>query len=148
MVLKEKIKKLLEDNDFDQLEYLLNNTDLEVWDNVLIDLTFDDKTLISYSLICMMLVRRESPKLHSLASALLSHSLCHIQGAYASALYHIRKAIELDSHDIGLKEALLFFHEIPDKLVSDSEAKKLIDEILKEKPSSKCALGAASRMPR
>ena len=146
MSLKEKIKKLLESGDLEELESLLSGMDMSKWDEYIIDITYDHKSLASYSVVCMMLIKRETSRLHCLASAILTHSLCPFEGSYKAALYHIRKAVKIDPNDIGLKEALLFFHEVPDCLVGIEEAKKLIREILEVKPDSKCALGALRRM--
>ncbi|MBN2910566.1 hypothetical protein JQC72_13750 [Polycladomyces sp. WAk] len=42
--------------------------------------------------------------------------------------------------DVSVKEFLLLFHEIPEKLISEDEAKKIAMEVLKEKPDSIPAL--------
>jgi len=61
-------------------------------------------------------------------------------------LAQIRKAITLGPDDSALKEFLLFFHEIPDRLVDDTEAIAIAKLILKEKPDSKCAQDILKRL--
>ncbi|WP_278343214.1 hypothetical protein [Parageobacillus thermoglucosidasius] len=57
--------------------------------------------------------------------------MCHLPDAYASALYHAKRAVELSPEDVSLKEHLLLFYEIPEKLISKEEAKAIAQEILK-----------------
>ncbi|MFJ8261013.1 hypothetical protein ACIQ4I_03495 [Rummeliibacillus sp. NPDC094406] len=62
--------------------------------------------------------------------------LCHIEGAYQSAFYHAKKAIEIDENDVSLYEYLLFFNIIPDALLTNQEAKNIeckINELKKLK---------------
>ena len=139
MNLNNKIRELITENKFGDLEDLFYKTTPEVFQESLLDITFDNKNLVAYSLICMLLIKNETAQFHCFAAELLIHPLCIIEGAYASALYHVKKAIELDPGDICLKELLLFFHEVPDQLIGAEEARRIANEILKEKPDSKCA---------
>jgi len=145
MELKEKLRKLLLKNDFNGLEELLSGMDVETWGGKLLDIAYDNGSLVSYILICMMLIKKESPKLHCFASILLSQSLSHIEDAYASGYYHIQRAVMLDPENVDYKEALLFFHEIPDQLVSKEEALRVAKEILQKKPDSSAALEIVER---
>lgn len=45
------------------------------------------------------------------------------------------------SSDIVYHEHLLYFNQIPDKLLSDNEAKKIATEIIQIEPQNKIALG-------
>ncbi|MFJ7914722.1 MULTISPECIES: hypothetical protein [unclassified Lysinibacillus] len=45
----------------------------------------------------------------------------------------------MDEEDIELKEYLLFFNDIPDKLLSNQEAKTIAEEIINLNPKSKVA---------
>ncbi|MFJ6267099.1 hypothetical protein ACIQGW_19250 [Lysinibacillus xylanilyticus] len=47
--------------------------------------------------------------------------------------------MELDEEDIELKEYLLFFYDIPDKLLSKQEAKTLAEEIINLNPKREVA---------
>jgi len=136
MSFDKQIRELLEANCFSKIENLILNIPLKDVSRYLINIAFDTESIVTYSIICMMLIKKETSELHNLAATLLAQPLCHIDGAYSSALCHTRKAISLSPEDINLKEWLLFFHVIPDKLVSDEEAKEVALEILKEKPDS------------
>ena len=58
-----------------------------------------------------LLLDKESSELHYLASFLLSMGLNHLQGAYQTAFFHAKKAVELSPQDNSYKEYLLFFYE-------------------------------------
>jgi hypothetical protein len=139
MELAKKIKLMLENNEFRKLQTLFESTKPNLWEEELLDITYDTGNLAAYTIICMMLIEQESPKLHSLASAMLVHALCHINGAYASGYYHMLRASILDPKDVGYKEALLFFHKIPDQLLSKKRAIELALEVLEKDPTSKAA---------
>ena len=139
MSLEAKIKQKLEQNDFLGLETLLNQYSLRDFEHILVCLAFDYQSIAIYAVICTLLTKKETTDLHHLAAQLLCHPFCHIEGAYSAALYHTRKAISLSPEDIDSREALLFFNDIPEKLVTDDEAKQIAQEILAVDPASKIA---------
>lgn len=108
--------------------------------NSLLELAYDPEGLMAYTfanyLICSL---GEDSDLHYLASLLLSQPLCHFDGAYRAGLYHAKKALEISPNDTDLKVYLLFFHDIPDKLVSKEEAVILSKEILIDDPENQIA---------
>ena len=106
---------------------------------------FDNESTVIYSAVCMLLIRNETAGLHYVAAEILMHPLCHFEGAYAAALYHVRKAIELDPKDAGLKEVLIFLHDVPDQVVSKEEAISAAKQVLEERPGSKCARSLLER---
>ncbi|VJM03494.1 Uncharacterised protein [Streptococcus pneumoniae] len=70
----------------------------------------------------------------------LFHSLNFLEGAYYTALYHAKTAVLLSPERIIYKENLLLFYELPEKLLSEEEAKIVIDDILKKNPTNELAL--------
>ncbi|QSO46734.1 tetratricopeptide repeat protein [Alicyclobacillus mengziensis] len=54
-------------------------------------------------------------------------------------MFHTRRAIELSPDDVSLKEHLLLFHDIPEKLVTTEEARKIAEEIISVAPDSPTA---------
>lgn len=139
MKLSEEVRDLLEKNDFFELEKLLKRVGLHDFEDALSDATFEHANLLSYTFICMLLIKAETAELHFIASSLLAFPLCHLEGAYASGYYHARKAVVLSPSDVSYKEFLLFFHEIPDQLLRTEEAVELATEVLKKDPGSKAA---------
>ena len=133
------ITEALLKNDFLKLEDLLNKSSLKETEKCLVSIAFDLGSIVIYSAICMMLMKKETAGLHYLAAEIISQPLCHFEGAYAAALYHVRKAIELDPKDKGLKEVLIFLHKVPDQVVSKEEAILVAKQLLEEDPDNKCA---------
>lgn len=125
---------------------LATEIDFSVLSDLLHELAYDSGDLICYTFVNFLIYSQgESSNLHHLASSLLSHPLCYIEGAYKSALLHSRRASELSPEDVGLKEYLLFFHIIPDELVSREEAIAIANMVLQTEPSSEVAKDILSR---
>ncbi len=139
MKLKDKIQKLVLNNDFNELENLLENVDREELRSGILGFAFQSQSIVAYTIPCMLLIKKDTAELHYIAAEVLATALCHLEGAYSSALYHARRAVELDPTDVSLKEFLLLFHDIPEKLISTEEAKKIAAEVVKEKPDSSSA---------
>jgi len=115
------------------LVYELNENEIE---NHFMELSFKTENILFYSFIFDMIKENEKASLHYIASLMLSQPLCHIEGAYQAAFFHAKRAVELDEDNVELKEFLLFFNDIPDKLLNDSEAKEIANKILNVKPES------------
>jgi hypothetical protein len=138
MKFKDEIQKKMLSNDFSSIEKLLNNASRDEIKS-LIDIPFDTGGIITYTIVCMMLIKKETSELHYRAAQILFLPLCYLEGAYSAALYHIRRAIELAPKDKGLKELLIFLHEVPDQVVSKDEAISIARELLKEDSNNKPA---------
>lgn len=137
--MKTRLEKLIISLNFTEAKALvdsLNKVDLE---NYMLELCYESENIIYYSFVFDMLKSKETSFIHYIASIILSQPLCHIEGAYQAAFYHAKKAVELDEDDIELKEYLLFFNDIPDKLLSNQEAKTLAEEIINLNPKSEVA---------
>ena len=71
--------------------------------------------------------------------------MCWLEGGYNLAFYHACKLLELKPV-VEVKEYLLFFNTIPEKLLSEEKAYTLSKEIIAEKPDSIAANGIFSRL--
>lgn len=91
--------------------------------------------MLVYAFLCYVLYDTNTAYLHNLTSVIMSTALCHIQGAYQTAFFHAKKAIELAPNDLNFKEFLLFFYVIPEKLLSHDEAMIIAKEILMKRDS-------------
>ncbi|USG64640.1 hypothetical protein NDK47_21225 [Brevibacillus ruminantium] len=124
----------------------VSKIDFSAFSDLLHELAYDTSDLVCYTFVnFLMYSQGERSDLHHLASSLLSHPLCHIEGAYKSALLHSRRASELSPEDVALKEYLLFFHIIPEKLVSKEEAIEIASVVLQVEPNSQVAKDIFSR---
>lgn len=128
---------------FSQAEQLWKDNDNKkrIHDAV-IEWSFDTKSVVSYTFAQHLIAKNQHniPILmegHDLAIELLMNPICHIEGAYYSALYHTREMIRLTNHqDIGYLEYLLFLNEVPDHVVLDEEAEKTSRYILSKEPKN------------
>lgn len=71
--------------------------------------------------------------------------MCWLEGGYNLAFYHACKLLELKPV-VEVKEYLLFFNTIPEKLLSEEKAYTLSKEIIAEKPDSIAANWIFSRL--
>ena len=145
MSVKNILKQLIVQGEFLLAHELLAKIDKIILEELLFELGCDEQSLCAYSFICFLLLKRETVELHSLASGILNIAFCHLGGAYQTSLYHSKKAIELSPDDFLLKEALLFFNIIPEKIINDEEANKIAFEILQKIPTNAAALDILQR---
>lgn len=61
-------------------------------------------------------------------------------GAYQTALYHSRRSIELNPAQIKLKTKLLMLNHVPEKVVSNDEARIIAHEVLQAYPENALAI--------
>lgn len=76
---------------------------------------------------------------HETALSVLIHCINFLEGAYSSALYHARKIAELEPDNIENFVQLLFFYDIPEKLLDEKEAKKIAEKIIDVDPNNQVA---------
>lgn len=107
--------------------------------DLFLSIGYDEDDLSLYDFVVEIIQREETARWHEVASLLLSQPLCHHVGAYERSFSHALRAAELDPDDIRLKEYVLFFQVIPEKLLSDEEAERLALHILNVSPSSHVA---------
>lgn len=133
-------KQAIVKGDFSKAKYLSIHMDLETLTDTLYLIAYDDETITPYGFVNYLLLDKESSELHYLASFLLSMGLNHLEGAYQTAFFHAKKAVELSPNDISYKEYLLLFYEIPEQLLTKEEATDIAKEILEEDPENKASL--------
>lgn len=137
--MKTRLEKLIISLNFTEAKALVDSLNKVELENYMLELCYESENILYYSFVFDMLKSKETSFIHYIASIILSQPLCHIEGAYQAAFYHAKKAVELDEDDIELKEYLLFFNDIPDKLLSNQEAKTLAEEIINLNPKSEVA---------
>ncbi len=139
ITVESKMKNLILSGEFLEAKYFLDKVNKDIFEKIIFEIGCDEESLCAYSFICFLIKNNETVEFHCLASELLNIAFPHWIGSCQTSLYHIKRAIELKPNDITLKEALLFFNVIPEKLISDEEAKRIANNILKENPNSKVA---------
>jgi len=116
--------------------------------NLVISLGFATESVAVYTFICFLIIEHESAYLHQLAAVLISQGLSHVEGAHSSGLFHARRAVELSPNTVSYKEYMLLFNTIPDKLLTDTEAKMIAEKILVQDPSNITALKTIEEIAR
>jgi len=134
--IEQKIKDLILDGNFLEANQFLDKIDLDKLASILLDIGYEEESICAYSFVCFLMLKKETKEYHSLASDILIHAFPHLIGGYKTALYHLRQAIKIDPNDIDLEEMLIFFHNVPEKLVSLEEAIKTASRVLEKKPDS------------
>ena len=74
-----------------------------------------------------------------LAINIMLNPLCFIEGAYSIGLFHARELLAIDRNVENL-ERLLFFYNIPEKLIDYKEASSIAEELLLMESDNEVAL--------
>lgn len=107
--------------------------------NMILDIAFETENICIYSFIQYMITKTRKTSWIELAIDVMIHPLCFVEGAYSVALFHAREALLIENNVENL-ERILFFYNIPEKLVDQEEAKYIAKEILKVEPDNEVAL--------
>ena len=139
IIIVKTLKELILRGDFGKARLLLSQCEKDSLETVLFEIGCDEENICAYAFVSCLIQCNENVEYHCLASELLNIAFPHLKGAYQTSLYHLRRAIELDPSDLSLVEGLLFFYELPEKLISEEEARNIVDEALKKNPESPIA---------
>ena len=129
MKIIEKAKILLEEYKFEELSKLLQNKSKKEVETLLFTIAYDDECLLVYTFINSLIQKHETAALHYLASHIMAFALNQLPNGYKIAYYHALKALELSPNDIELKNYILLFYSIPDKLLSREVALDYAKEV-------------------
>ena len=134
----EKIKVKLIYGEYQEIEQICRNqTEAEIRD-LMMNVAYDTENLSVYGFIQYMIRRTENANWIKLAVDIMLNPFGFMEGAYSVALYHARELVLMERNIINL-ERLLFFYNIPEKLINDEEAKNIAKEILKTDANNKVA---------
>lgn len=144
MILKEEdLNSMLKHNILEGNFKIANDISKEMslndLENELLEIAFETDNISIYFFILDVLNEAANAELHAMASTILSTAYSHVAGSYNLALNHMRKAMYLDPHDITYKEGMLFFHNIPEQLITKAQAIELAKEIIKINPENERA---------
>ena len=134
----EKIKVKLIYGEYQEIEQICRNQiEAEIRD-LMMNVAYDTENLSVYGFIQYMIRRTENANWIKLAVDIMLNPFGFMEGAYSVALYHARELVLMERNIINL-ERLLFFYNIPEKLINDEEAKNIAKEILKTDANNKVA---------
>lgn len=138
--MKGKLQQLINNGHFDEASNLMKQLDFHVFEELLVEIAFDDGDITNYLFVVYLLEQHELASYHDLAYLLMAQPLCHLERAYFIAYKHAKRAVKLtDYTDTLLLENLLFLHGVPDQVVSDEEAADVAQKIVILEPSHRVA---------
>jgi len=127
--LEYRLRKYIAEMDFEKAAKLfLELTEKERFDMIL-SVGFETFNLTIYAFMNYLIQHHESSEIHDLTSSLMLHPLCHLEGACVIALFHAKKAVELDPDNIDLYISLLMFEKHPDVWFAQSEVEEVYRRI-------------------
>lgn len=106
---------------------------------VIMNLAYELESIAVYSFLRYMIVKYKTQFWLELTIDVMINPLCFIEGAYSIALFHSRELLEMKLCITNL-ERILFFHNIPEKLVEDNEAELVAKKIIEIEPNNVVAL--------
>ncbi|TQR27196.1 hypothetical protein C7Y47_23550 [Lysinibacillus sphaericus] len=134
-----ELKNNILDGVFKLAKDIANKMRLEDLESDLMEIAFETDNIATYFFIINMLNEDESAEIHAIGATILSTAFSHINGSYNLALNHMRKAMQLDPNNITYKEGMLLFYNIPEQLITRTEAIELAGEIIKINPENQHA---------
>lgn len=137
--MEKRITMNLLNGKYSEVEKICKNIDIIMIRDIMLNIAYDTENICVYSFIQYMIKKTGDKNWISLAKDLMLNSFCHVEGAYSVALFHARELLELERNVENL-ESLLFFYNMPEKLLGEDEAQYLAKEILKLEPDNKVAL--------
>lgn len=107
--------------------------------DMIMTVAYDTENICVYSFIQYMIKKTGETSWMELAIDLMLNPLCFVEGAYSVALFHARELLLIEKNVKNL-ERIIFFYNIPERLVDEEEAKCISKEILKVEPDNEVAL--------
>lgn len=123
----------------------INGLPLEKSDEIILKAAYDTESIVIYTFACY-LIEKGNFYYHRTAMKLMIHVFQYIEGAYSTALYHLRCLCLNEPDNIDHMEMLLFFWNIPEKLVNDEEALSVSYKIIECDPTNLAALDTISKI--
>lgn len=127
---------------FEEARDLVKNLTLDELFEQLRLINQKEKTITIYGYVVSLLIEHETAALHQLVSRVLVELLHTIEGAYISAYWHAKRALELDPKNLEYKLWLLKFYELPGQLLKKDKAISIAKEIVEVEADNAWALAA------
>lgn len=139
-IMMEDFKMNLLQGKYKAAEEICKSMDANSVRDMIMAIAYDTENICVYCFIQYMIKRTGKVSWIELAIDIMLNPLCFIEGAYSVALFHARELLLIEKNVKNL-ERIIFFYNIPEKLVDEEEAKYISKEILKEEPNNEVALG-------
>ena len=125
----DSVRLKLQQGQYTEVEEICKEMNLLDFRDVFMNIAYETESINVYGFIVYMIRSEGNKEWIKLAIDILLNSLCFIEGDYSLALFHVRELLKIDRNVENL-ERILFFYNIPEKLVDDIEAYKIAEEIL------------------
>lgn len=139
-IIMESFKMNLLQGKYKQAEETLKTMDINSIRDMIMTVAYDTENICIYSFIQYMMKKTRKASWIELAIDVMLNPLCFVEGAYSVALFHARELLLIEKNIKNL-ERIIFFFNIPEKLVDEEEAKCIAKEILEVEPNNEVALG-------
>lgn len=136
----ENFKKNLLQGKYEMAEEICETMDDNNIRDMIMMLAYDTESICVYGFIQYMINKTKKISWIELAIDIMLNPLCFIEGAYSVALFHARELLQIDK-SVNNLERIIFFYNIPEKLVGEEEVKIIAKEILALEPDNEVALG-------
>lgn len=131
--------QLINNGNYDESENICKKLNFKNLENDLIKYAYDSCNFSLYSFAFYMYIKKQDEKWLKLSLSLIIGPLCFVDGAYSIGLFLARQLVKKDRSVDNLVQ-LLFFYDIPEKLLSKDEALEIAEQILKLNPDNQIAL--------
>lgn len=140
------IIQLIKKGDFQKAINQIDFSSFQEDYEVLLSKAYEDEDICYYDFLTYMIENGyNNSQMNYYASELMATVFNFLPEGYKKAFDHAEQAIKLEPNNFSLKEYILMFNEIPDKLLDDATAKSYACEIIKVDPVNKAALKVMSR---
>lgn len=138
-IMMESLKIILLQGKYQEAEEKCQNLDVDSIRDMIMTIAYETENICVYSFIQYMIERTRKISWMKLAIDVMLNPLCFVEGAYSVALFHARELLSIE-RSIENFERMIFFYNIPEKLLDEEEARYISKEILKVEPDNKVAL--------
>lgn len=125
----EDVKLKLKQGQYMEIEEICKEMDTHELRDIFINIAFETESINVYGFIAHMIRKQKNVEWLKLAVDIMLNPLCFIEGAYSIALFHARELLSIDRNAENL-ERILFFCNIPERLVAEGEARCIAEELL------------------
>ena len=135
----EQLKSCLSQGKYNEARELLKEIDDLSIRDIIMSIAYETENIFVYSFIHYMISMTHKKNWIELGIDVMINPLCFLDGAYSVALFHARELLNCEK-SIANQERILFFYNLPEKLICADEAKDIANEILKIDPQNVVAL--------
>ncbi len=136
--MKDNIKLKLEQGKYLDVEDVCKGMNAFEIRDIFMSIAYETESINVYGFIAHMSQKQENIEWLKLAADIMLNPLCFIEGAYSIALFHARELLCIDRCVENL-ERILFFYNIPERLIDEDEACCIAEELLVIESDNKVA---------